>query len=49
MPPLEEWRRFIYCTGMGAEVLGRVDHFKSVRRDHVLTALTGRLAACLYA
>ena len=28
MPPLEEWRRFIYCSGMGAEVLGRVDHFK---------------------
>jgi hypothetical protein len=29
MPPLEEWRRFVYCTGMsGGEVLGMVDHFK---------------------
>ncbi len=28
MPPLEQWRRFVYCTGMTGEVLGMVDHFK---------------------
>ncbi|PSC72429.1 phenol 2-monooxygenase-like isoform X1 isoform B [Micractinium conductrix] len=29
MPPLEQWRRFVYCTGMGGgRVLGMVDHFK---------------------
>jgi hypothetical protein len=29
MPPLEQWRRFVYCTGMaGGEVLGMVDHFE---------------------
>lgn len=28
MPPLEQWRRFVYCTGMAGEVMGVVDHFK---------------------
>lgn len=28
MPPHEQWRRFVYCTGMTGEVLGMVDHFK---------------------
>ena len=28
MPPLEQWRRFVYCNGMSGEVLGMVDHFK---------------------
>lgn len=29
MPPLHQWRRFVYCTGMvGGRVLGMVDHFK---------------------
>lgn len=26
-PPLEEWRRFIYCHTMTGTVLGQVDHF----------------------
>lgn len=29
MPPLSQWRRFVYCTALtGGEVLGVVDHFK---------------------
>lgn len=27
-PPLDEWRRFIYCLSMGGHLLGSVDHFK---------------------
>ena len=28
MPPLAQWRRFVYCTSMTGEVLGEVDHFQ---------------------
>jgi hypothetical protein len=27
-PPLNEWRKFVYCHSMVGEVLGEVDHFK---------------------
>lgn len=27
-PPLNEWRKFIYCYSMTGRVLGEVDHFK---------------------
>ena len=33
-PPLEHWRRFVYCTGMARGVeLGRVDHFDDGTHD----------------
>ena len=33
-PPLEHWRRFVYCTGMARGVeLGRVDHFDDDTHD----------------
>jgi hypothetical protein len=28
MPPLEQWRNFVYCVTMLGDILGRVDHFK---------------------
>jgi 2-polyprenyl-6-methoxyphenol hydroxylase-like FAD-dependent oxidoreductase len=28
MPPLSQWRQFIYCTYLLGDVLGSVDHFK---------------------
>jgi hypothetical protein len=27
-PPLEDWRRFVYCESMVGHVLGAVDHFE---------------------
>ncbi|KAG1678055.1 hypothetical protein FOA52_000851 [Chlamydomonas sp. UWO 241] len=27
-PPLEEWRRFVYCRSMAGGILGEVDHFQ---------------------
>ncbi len=27
-PPLEEWRKFIYCESATGSILGEVDHFK---------------------
>jgi len=38
-PPLDEWRKFIYCHAMTGEVLGEVDHFKGV---HVCVCMGGR-------
>lgn len=26
-PPLEHWRRFVYCQSMAGRLLGAVDHF----------------------
>ncbi|GAB4813968.1 hypothetical protein N2152v2_001014 [Parachlorella kessleri] len=28
VPPLHQWRRFVYCSTMTGELLGTVDHFK---------------------
>ncbi len=30
-PPLDEWRKFIYCHSMLGEALGEVDHFRGGR------------------
>ena len=27
-PPLNEWRKFIYCEAATGSILGEVDHFK---------------------
>ena len=27
-PPLEEWRKFVYCESATGSILGEVDHFK---------------------
>jgi len=27
-PPLDQWRRFVYCESMTGGVLGEVDHFQ---------------------
>jgi hypothetical protein len=27
-PPLEHWRRFVYCTTLAGRVLGTVDHLQ---------------------
>lgn len=27
-PPLDHWRKFVYCRSMTGEILGEVDHFK---------------------
>ena len=27
-PPLDHWRKFIYCTSLTGTILGSVDHFK---------------------
>ena len=29
-PPLEEWRRFIYCRSLSGQILGQVDHFEGM-------------------
>ena len=31
-PPLQEWRKFIYCESATGTILGEVDHFKVIRR-----------------
>lgn len=28
MPPLNQWRNFVYCTSLTGSILGTVDHFK---------------------
>ena len=33
-PPLEEWRRFVYCRSMSGQLLGQVDHFEGQSRCH---------------
>ncbi|KAH7616498.1 putative polyketide hydroxylase [Nannochloris sp. 'desiccata'] len=36
MPPLDQWRNFIYCTELtGGSVLGIVDHFKGQYTPHI--------------
>ena len=30
-PPLDQWRRFVYCESMTGGVLGEVDHFQGAR------------------
>lgn len=36
MPPLDQWRNFIYCTELtGGSVLGVVDHFKGQNTPHI--------------
>ena len=27
-PPLEQWRKFVYCESLTGRVFGEVDHFK---------------------
>jgi len=33
MPPLSEWRSFVYCSTLTGHVLGSVDHFHKGRRS----------------
>lgn len=37
MPPLCQWRQFVYCTFLLGDVLGTVDHFKGQRSPHSST------------
>jgi 2-polyprenyl-6-methoxyphenol hydroxylase-like FAD-dependent oxidoreductase len=34
MPPLAEWRSFVYCASMTGRILGAVDHFKGQSTPH---------------
>ena len=36
-PPVDQWRRFVYCTTLNGPVLGTVDH---LRPEGKLAALT---------
>ena len=35
-PPLEHWRKFVYCQSMTGRVFGDVDHFKVVAHFFLL-------------
>lgn len=39
VPPLEQWRRFVYCETMTGDLLGTVDHFKA--RGRCAAAMRG--------
>lgn len=43
MPPLNEWRKFIYCETATGDVYGEVDHFPVCMSMSCFTALHANL------
>jgi hypothetical protein len=39
-PPLDHWRKFVYCSSMTGDILGEVDHFK-VLQQFILPKIFG--------
>lgn len=39
-PPLESWRKFIYCTSLNGTILGSVDHMQPQDLEHIISPVS---------
>lgn len=42
-PPVDQWRRFVYCTTLAGPVLGTVDHLRPEGKAFIISSISSIL------